>query len=134
MLATLAEPHGARVLIVDDDLAIGGVVARRLERAGYGVCLAFSGALALAALASGACDFDLVLSDIRMPDMNGMDLAHEIQRGWPDLPVLLMSGYEAPELLGVHRLGDVPLLRKHFAHEELLEVVAAAVRLATEQG
>ena len=62
-----------------------------------------------------------------MPDMNGMDLAHDIQRGWPDLPVLLMSGYEAPELLGVHRLGDVPLLRKHFAREELLEVVAAAV-------
>jgi CheY-like chemotaxis protein len=128
VLAELSEPHATRVLIVDDDLAVGMMAARMLERAGYGVCLAFSGALALAALASGGYDFALVLSDIQMPGMSGTDLAHEIQRGWPDLPVVLMSGYVSPETLAADGLGDVPLLRKPFDHETLLELVDAAFR------
>jgi DNA-binding NtrC family response regulator len=127
VLAALSETHDTRLLIVDDDLATGVIVARTLERAGYGVCLAFSGALALAALASGGCDFTLVLSDIRMPGMSGIDLAHEIQRGWPGLTILFMSGYESPEILMTHGLGDLPLLRKPFDHEELLAFVYAAV-------
>jgi CheY-like chemotaxis protein len=96
-----------------------------LEQAGYGVCLAFPGALALAALASGSCDFDLVLSDIRMPGMSWIDLAHEIQRGWPDLPIVFMSGYE-PESLATHGLSDLPLLQKPFDQGELLALVNAA--------
>jgi CheY-like chemotaxis protein len=128
VLTEPSEPHATRVLVVDDDLAVGVIVARVLEHAGYGVCLAFSGSLALAALASGACDFALVLSDIRMPGMSGIDLAHEIQRGWPNLPILLMSGYESPEILVANGLADVPLLRKPFDQEELLEFVSAAFK------
>jgi len=97
-----------------------------LEQAGYGVCLAFSGALALAALTSGSCDFALVLSDIRMPGMSGLDLAHEVQRGWPTLPIVLMSGYESPEQLASQGLGEVPLLRKPFDREDLLGLVGLA--------
>jgi DNA-binding NtrC family response regulator len=128
VLTESSEPHAIRVLVVDDDLAVGATVARIVEHAGYGVCLAFSGALGLAALASGACDFALVLSDVRMPGMSGIDLAHEIQRGWPGLPIILMSGDESPETLAAHGLGDVPFLRKPFDHEELLELVSAAFK------
>jgi len=59
--------------------------------------------------------------------MSGIDLAHEIQRGWPALPILLMSGYESPEILTTHGLSDVPLFAKPFDHEELLAFVSAAV-------
>ena len=128
MLSAFTEPPATRVLVVDDDVTIGAVIARMLERAGYGVCLAFSGALALAALASGDCDFTLVLSDIRMPGMSGIDLAHEIQRGWPALPILFMSGYESPEILMAHGLGELPLLRKPFDRETLLALVGAACK------
>ena len=126
----LSQPLGSpatRVLVVDDDPVVGVIAARVLEHAGYGVCLAFSGALALAALGSGACDFVLVLSDIRMPGMTGIDLAREVQRGWPDLPILFMSGYEAPEILASHGLGDIPLLQKPFSQETLLASVNAAL-------
>jgi CheY-like chemotaxis protein len=126
VLTGFSEPPESRVLVVDDDVAVGAIAARILERAGYGVCLAFSGTLALAALASGEWDFALVLSDIRMPGMSGLELAHEIQRGWPALPIVLMSGYESPEILTTHRLSDVPLLAKPFDHEELLAFVSAA--------
>jgi two-component system response regulator AtoC len=112
---------------VDDDLTVGVIAARLLEQAGLGVCLALSGALALAALASGGYDFALVLSDIQMPGTNGIDLAHAIQRGWPDLPVVLMSGSESPAALAAHGLTDVPLLRKPFDHVALLAVVAGAI-------
>lgn len=126
MLTGLSEPPATRVLVVDDDVAVGVVTARMLEQAGYGVCLAFSATLALAALASGACDFALVVSDIRMPGMSGLDLAHQIQRGWPSLPIVLMSGYESPQKLASQGLGDVPLLRKPFDSEDLLALVGSA--------
>jgi DNA-binding NtrC family response regulator len=128
VLTGSSEPPATRVLVVDDDVAVGAIAARILEQAGYGVCLAFSAALALAALASGGCDFDLVLSDIRMPGMSGLELAHEIQRGWPYLPVLLMSGYEEPGTLAAHGLGDLPFLRKPFDREALLEFVGGAFK------
>jgi DNA-binding NtrC family response regulator len=128
VLTESSEPHATRVLVVDDDLAVGVIVARILEHAGYGVCLAFSGALALAALTSGAWDFTLVLSDVRMPGMNGIDLAHEVQRGWPDLPIILMSGDESRVTLAAHGLSAVPFLQKPFDQEELLGFVSAAFK------
>ena len=128
MRTTLPEPQATRILVVDDEVAVGVIAARILERAGYGVCLAFSATLALAALDSAAYDFALVLSDIRMPGMNGLELAHKIQRGWPDLPVVLMSGYESPGTLAAQGLGDVPLLKKPFGREELLAFVTAVFR------
>jgi CheY-like chemotaxis protein len=126
VLTNFAEPHATRILVVDDEVTVGAVVARILEDVGYGVCLAFSGALALAALESAAYDFDLALSDVRMPGMSGIELAHKIQRGWPDLPILLMSGYESPVTLIQAGLGDIPLLKKPFDREELLAFVTAA--------
>jgi CheY-like chemotaxis protein len=126
VITKFAEPHATRILVVDDEVAVGAIVARILEDVGYGVCLAFSGALALAALESSAYDFALALSDIRMPGMSGIELAHKIQRGWPDLPILLMSGYESSTMLVQQGLGNIPLLRKPFGREELLAFVTAA--------
>ena len=58
--------------------------------------------------------------------MSGLELAHEVQRAWPSLPIVLMSGYESPQKLASQGLGDVPLLRKPFDREDLLALVRSA--------
>jgi CheY-like chemotaxis protein len=126
VLTKLTVPDATRILVVDDEVAVGAIAARILEDVGYDVCLAFSGALALAALESAAYDFALALSDIRMPGMSGLELAHKIQRGWPDLPILLMSSDEPAAALAAQGDGNIPLLRKPFGRQELLEFVTAA--------
>lgn len=93
-----------------------------LQRGGYCVRLAASGSEALSTLRTAPVD--VVLSDIRMPGMTGLDLAREISRIWPWLRVVLMSGYECPESLESDpRLASLPFLRKPFDLEELVDLI-----------
>ncbi len=83
----------ARILIAEDDPSVRVLVSRALGLEGHEVTVAEDGELALDILIECDGDFDFVLSDIRMPAMTGIELAHEIGASWPDLPVLLMTGY-----------------------------------------
>jgi PAS domain S-box-containing protein len=87
--------HAGRVLIVEDEAQVREVAARFLRRAGYDVVTAPDAATALEVLTSAGL-FDLVLTDSTMPGMPGEDLAIEIARIQPGLPVILMSGYRDP--------------------------------------
>jgi CheY-like chemotaxis protein len=117
------------VLVVDDDLTVRLIVGRVLEANGHAVCVAPSGYLALAALSAAPDAIGLVLSDVRMPGMSGLDLALEVRRSWPELPILLMSAYDPPEFLSSHAgLANLPLLRKPFSNEALLRLVESLVR------
>jgi two-component system cell cycle sensor histidine kinase/response regulator CckA len=87
--------HGGRVLVVEDETQVRDVTARFLQRAGYDV-LAVSDARTALGLLTSAGPFDLVLTDSAMPGMRGEDLAAEIARVHPGLPVILMSGYTDP--------------------------------------
>jgi signal transduction histidine kinase len=87
--------HGGRVLVVEDEAQVRDVTARFLRRAGYEVVAVIDAATALGLLASDE-RFDLVLTDSAMPGMRGEDLAGEIARARPGLPVVLMSGYLDP--------------------------------------
>ncbi len=119
------------VLVVDDDLAVRLIVGRVLEESGRAVCAAPSGYLALAALAAAPATIGLVLSDVRMPGMSGLDLALEVRRSWPEVPILLMSAYDPPELLSSHvELADVPMLQKPFTNDALLRVVGSLMPVA----
>ncbi len=93
----------ARILVAEDDSGVRILVSRALALEGHDVTTAEDGADALDRLIETNGAFDLVLSDIRMPAMTGIELAHEIAASWPDLPVLLMTGYaeqkEAAETL-----------------------------------
>ena len=114
------------ILVVDDDLTVRLIVGRVLEEGGHAVCAAPSAYLALAALSAEPRGIGLLLTDVRMPGMNGLDLALEVRRSWPALPILLMSAYEPPELLSSHaELAGVPLLQKPFTNEALLRLVAS---------
>jgi CheY-like chemotaxis protein len=89
----MAQPSGGgRVLVVDDEPEIAALLRERLTADGLTVTTASSGRRALATLESGAVD--AVVSDLRMPDMDGAALAMEIRRRWPDLAgrILLITG------------------------------------------
>jgi PAS domain S-box-containing protein len=81
------------VMVVEDDLTVADLTTEMLKVAGYAVFHVKSAADALEALAGGR-SIDVVFSDVMMPGgMNGVELAREIRRRWPDLPVVLTTGY-----------------------------------------
>ncbi len=90
--AAVQPAAGGRVLVVDDEQEIAALLAERLATEGFTVATASSGRRALAALET--TDVDLVISDLRMPDMDGASLAEEIVRRWPALAerILLITG------------------------------------------
>lgn len=83
----------ARLLVVDDEEPVRGFLKRGLELDGHRVATADDGATALEVLTASGGAFDLVLTDIRMPMMDGIALALAAKRDWPDLVIVLMTGF-----------------------------------------
>jgi CheY-like chemotaxis protein len=83
----------ARILIADDEEAIRSLIARALRQDGHEVMTANDGAEALDVLARKRGAFELLLTDIRMPVMDGIALALAAARDHPDVTILLMTGY-----------------------------------------
>jgi CheY-like chemotaxis protein len=83
----------ARILIAEDEVAIRGLVARALLQDGHDVMTANDGAEALDVLVRERGAFALLLTDIRMPVMDGIALALATARDHPDITILLMTGY-----------------------------------------
>jgi CheY-like chemotaxis protein len=83
----------ARILIAEDDDAVGMQVARALGEDGHEITLACDGRAALDRLAQAAGKFDLLLTDIKMPVMDGIALALAAARDYPDIMIMLMTGY-----------------------------------------
>ncbi len=125
-----AAPGTARetVLVVEDDESIRNLLARVLGQAGYEVLTAPD---AHEALALGSeTRFDLLLTDVVMPGMNGGDLVFRLRARQPTLRALLMSGYATDSLAG--RIPEaVEFLAKPFTPEELLARVREALERAT---
>jgi two-component system, cell cycle response regulator CpdR len=83
----------ARILIAEDDEPVRAILKRALELDGHEVSAEVDGASALDTLIAENGRFDLLLSDIRMPIMDGIALATAAARDFPRLPILLMTGY-----------------------------------------
>lgn len=83
----------ARILLAEDDMAVCDFVRRALEMDGHDVVPVHDGGEALDKLLSPLEQFDLLLSDIRMPVMDGVALALRAARDSPGLPILLMTAY-----------------------------------------
>ena len=126
-----------RVLYVDDDDVLVVVVAAQLERWGCTVTAVGSAEDALAALQADPMAFDVVISDVNMPGISGIELAHAITSTRVDVPVVLTSGYVNEELrAAVQACGAKALIRKERMQEDLrgqleqiLQSRAAAVRV-----
>src|SRR5713226_7136555 len=83
----------ARILLAEDEEAIRSLVARALRQDGHEVTTANDGAEALDVLVREEGEFELLLTDIRMPVMDGIALALAAARDHPDVTILLMTGY-----------------------------------------
>jgi signal transduction histidine kinase len=133
-VAVAAEPPGAAaamgrgetVLVVEDEPAVREITARILRRSGYSVVAAASGPEALALIPGR--EFDVLLTDLVMPQIPGMELAKRIRETHPGVAVLFMSGYsqDVPGPRGALEEG-LPLIQKPFAATELLKAVRAVI-------
>ena len=83
----------ARLLVAEDDEAVRAFLEKAFELDGHTVLTAQDGAMALEVLAREGGAFDLLLTDIQMPVMDGIALALSAVRDYPGLPILLMTGY-----------------------------------------
>jgi PAS domain S-box-containing protein len=113
----LVDGHGMCVLVVEDNIDVGTFATQTLAELGYDTVWATNAAEALAELAKDANRFDVVFSDVVMPGMNGIDLAHRIRRDHHDLPVLLASGYS--HVLSQNGTRGFELLHKPYSVEQL---------------
>jgi len=113
----------ASILVVDDEESVLTVVRSVLERAGYAVLVASNGLAAMNILKKEKCD--LVLTDIVMPEQEGIETFQKIKHTYPDMKVIAMSG--VPSRLDylhlAHRLGANGTLEKPFTSNELLTLL-----------
>ena len=129
MRLPLQKPEGDRpsggytVLVVDDEEAVRRLAVRMLTWTGYQAIEARHGREALAALEQHSGPVHLVLTDIKMPGMNGRELGRFVEERWPGKPILYMSGFASE----VFQPG-APFLAKPFTQEDL----AAKVRSLLE--
>jgi signal transduction histidine kinase len=121
--ATLDQGSHWRVLIVDDDQLISMAMSAMLEDLGHAVVEASSGQSALDMLRGGT-EVDLVITDHAMPGMTGTELARQIKSEWPDLPIILATGYA--DLPNEEDPGW-PRLSKPYHQEELAAEIARAL-------
>jgi CheY-like chemotaxis protein len=116
---TMEKPHGDRrkpgarnvrggtetILLVEDNLIVGNVARRLLQKCGYAVIMARNGEEAVALCKENAERLHLLVTDIVMPGMSGVDLAQEVKKIAPTVPVLFMSGY-SDDVLARHHISQ----------------------------
>lgn len=117
----------SRVLVVDDDAEVRAVVRASLNHLGYEVEDVPDADAALAVLKDRAVDFDLLITDVMMPRMDGITLLRRVRAFAPQLPIVLFSGHVTEEDLWLPDLHDVPLLTKPFSLATLCAVVRDAL-------
>ncbi|HEX9933433.1 MAG TPA: response regulator [Allosphingosinicella sp.] len=123
--------RSARILVVDDDDGVRKVAAAILEELGFEVLAAASAREALRLLECGA--FDLLITDILMPEATGVELARQVREKWPQLPILFASGYADVKTFG-EELEDETVLRKPFRIAEVAARIAEMLEKKGESG
>jgi CheY-like chemotaxis protein len=118
--------NAAKVLVAEDNPAVREFIVRSLSSAGYAVTAAIDGQQALDRLAQEK--FDVLVSDIVMPNVDGISLAMKAVRMYPDLRIVMISGY-AQERLRAHNLDVLvhKIIAKPFSLEEICEAVKNAL-------
>ncbi len=134
-MSTSTEMHAtaaaapARLLVVDDDADLLRLLAMRLQATGYDVATADSVAAARSRL--GVERFDLVVSDVRLPDGDGLALFEDIRRQHPALPVILLTAHGTiPDAVEATALGVAGYLTKPFDSQALLQGIRQALQRA----
>ncbi|WP_189444790.1 two-component system response regulator GlrR [Salinicola rhizosphaerae] len=118
--------NAAHILLVDDDTSLLKLLGMRLESRGFRVTTAESGREALSHIQESAPD--LVLSDLRMDEMDGMALFHELQRRVPGMPVIILTAHGSiPDAVTATRQGVFSFLTKPVDRDELFDAIDEAL-------
>ena len=113
------------ILIVDDELSMREFLKILLEKDGHTVEIAAEAASALKAAAEN--DFDLVISDIRMPGMTGLEMLAELKNNKPDLPVIMITAFASPEdAVNAMKNGAFDYITKPFKVDEIKRIIKSA--------
>ena len=119
----------SKILIIEDDISFCKLLEKFLSKNNYAVSIAFSAAEARLAIQNDK--FDLILTDLRLPDADGIDLLAEFKTNYPQVPVILMTGYsEVSTAVKAIKNGASDYISKPFNPDEVLAVLTNA--LATE--
>ena len=126
----------ARIEVIDDDQAIRTTIKLLLERDGHEVVLAEDGRKGIEQFRTGR--FDLLIVDIFMPGMDGLETIRNIHQMRPDIPIIVISGYafrtaleSVPDFLNMAmKFGAVSSLQKPFRPSQLLSAVSTCLQAA----
>lgn len=116
---------GKRVLVVEDDRNVRDYLAAALESAGRELEIVAASNGREASERLSAAEFDLLLTDLNMPEVNGIELVRVVRSSFPNLPIVLMSGASSEWRPDLAREGidDLPLLTKPVSVSQLVELV-----------
>ncbi|MDA9918281.1 response regulator [Erythrobacter sp.] len=120
---------GGKILLVEDEDMVRAVAERALARAGYEITACPGGEEGLEAITDGG-EFDLVVSDVVMPGMDGPAMVREIRALLPDMPVLFMSGYAEEQLRKDIDIPDMHFIAKPFSVSEIGSKVSGVMHAA----
>jgi CheY-like chemotaxis protein len=123
-----------RILVVDDDSLAGEMIAAVLEDIGHSCKLAENGVDALELLAHGSGDFDLIISDMNMPLVSGIDLFRELRGQNIALPFILLTGDDPVGILAQEPSLDACLLKDADLEESLPKVIDNVLQASQERG
>jgi CheY-like chemotaxis protein len=113
--------RGVMILLVEDEKRARELLVRILRHAGYAVKEAADGLEALSLLENLPCD--LVVSDILMPKLNGYALAARIRAKWPNMPIILTSGYLPQDAAKTMMNGSVEFIPKPLDADALIPII-----------
>jgi len=116
-----------RILVVDDEDCVREILCFMLEPTGYQCTPASSGSEALAKLGSGG-EFDLLLSDLMMPGLNGLELLERASQTFPHMPALLVTAADRTSGLDAVESKGCNYLLKPFSRKQLLEAVRRSLK------
>lgn len=117
---------GERIVFVDDEPAVCSAVAKTLERSGLAVRCFQNARDCLAQVTADTCD--LLVTDVKMPEMDGMDLLQEIRRRVPWLPVLLVTGHaDVSMAVRAMRSGAADFIEKPLKRDAFLHAVRSVL-------
>jgi CheY-like chemotaxis protein len=121
-----------RILVVEDEPPVRGLIRKVLERKGYDVLTASDGETALQVAADRPGEIDLLIADLVMPGMSGREVAEKLAIMEPDMATILISGYTTDDLVraGIEQ-GDYVFVPKPFSPETLTTRVAEVLRART---
>jgi PAS domain S-box-containing protein len=118
-------PDGGTILLIDDEETVREVLARTLEKLGYTVMTASDGSSGLAMAHSCSLQLHAVITDLTMPGMSGIEVAEQLARLVPELPVVLTSGYSASRLAESALPANVRgLLQKPYTLDQVRDALA----------